>query len=320
MADGPEVSVVVSTRQRASLLPRLVDALEAQTLAPERFEVIVVDDSAEDDTASVLSALAERTALTLRRLRTERQSGPAAGRNLGWRAAAAPLIAFTDDDCIPTPQWLAAGLAAHQGEARCVVGRTLPDPTQKDKARRAFARSITVESVRFFETCNVFYRRQDLEAVGGFDERFRRPSGEDTALGFSVHEQGIEAVYAPDALVYHEIWPGGLRVTLREALRWADLPLVVRQHPSARQFLRFRLFWRDGHPWALLALAGLLLAARRPWALALLAPWLDYRLRRAPVCPGPRRRVVALPGSLLVDLTEVVVMVTGSVRHRTVML
>ena len=319
-ATVPEVTVVVPTRNRARLLGRLLAALEEQTLDPARFEVVVVDDSSDDGTADLLARTLADTGLRLRSLRTCRRRGPAAARNLGWRSSQAPVVAFTDDDCVPAPTWLEAGMAALGSGARCVVGRTAPDPAQLRRARRAFARSISVESVRFYETCNVFYRRDDLASVGGFDERFRRPSGEDTALGLTLAERGVASTFTPEALVHHEVWSPGWRAVLLETLRWVDLPLVVATHPQVRSALRFRIFWRDAHPWALCVLAALLLARRRPWTLLLVLPWLDHRLRRDPVCPGPRRRVLALPGALVLDLTEVGVMAAGSLRHRTVML
>jgi hypothetical protein len=180
---------------------------------------------------------------------------------------------------------------------------------------------MAVDSAQFLETCNAFYRRAHLAAVGGFDERFRRPSGEDTHLALAVQDLGVAAVFVPEALVHHDVRPGSLRDALREALRWADLPLVVAGRPAARgRLLHRHVFWKPTHPPAVLAALGLLAATRRPAALLLVTPWIVHRLRAAPVCPDPTRRVTALPGALLLDLTEVLTMVRGSVRHRTLLL
>src|SRR2546430_13920788 len=107
MTESPAASVVVATHQRAHLLPRLIKALEDQEAAPA-FEVIVVDDSSTDGTWDVLVGLASSSTVRLRPLQTLRNSGPAAARNLGWRSAAGRVVAFTDDDCVPRPGWLAA--------------------------------------------------------------------------------------------------------------------------------------------------------------------------------------------------------------------
>lgn len=315
------VSVAVSTYRRPHLLPRLIAALEKQTLAPEAFEVIVVDNASPDDTSAVLETLANATTINLRHLRATEQRGPAGGRNLAWRTARAPIVAFTDDDCIPSPDWLECGLAAFDGRPQIVIGRTIPPADQLDEIKRAFARVLSVEQVRFFETCNIFYRRADLMEADGFDEGFRQPGGEDTDLALRLVEDGAEALFAPEALVEHDVRPGSWSAALREATRWTDIPLVLRRHPAARANLLHRwVFWKPSHPTAILAAVGLLAGTRWRPALALALPWCHYRVSIDPVAPGPRRRVAALPGALAIDLLEVAVMLRGSIRHRTVVL
>lgn len=312
---GPAVAVCVSTCDRADRLARLVAALEAQSLDPAAFEVVVTDDGSRDDTAETLAKLAATSPLALRVLTHPTRRGPAAGRNRAWRASRAPVVAFTDDDCVPQPGWLEAGLAAMAGRRAVVAGRTAPPPDQLARAAGPYARVMEVAEARFFETCNVFYRRRDLAAVGGFDESFRRPSGEDTHLALAVLELGVEPVYAADAVVHHDVRPGSLAANAKEAWRWADLPLVVRRHPSRRgELCHRRVFWKPTHPPAIAAGVGLLAAWRWPPALVLVAPWLVHRARRG---PHPLR---AWPGLLAVDLVEVAAMVRGSLRHRTVLL
>jgi glycosyltransferase involved in cell wall biosynthesis len=313
------VTVGVSTYQRSRLLQRLVAALAAQTLPPDRFELVVYDDASTDETAEVLERVKRTVPFSVRVLRGEHNLGQAAGRNRAWAAALAPIVAFTDDDCQPTPGWLEAGLAAMGTAPRVVVGRTVPHPDEVHRLLRPFSRSLRVESVKFFETCNIFYRRRDIESAGGFDESMR--TGEDTELGLRVTSQGTEAVFASDALVFHEVRIGNFRGAVREARRWVDLPRVVRLHPEVRHKLLYRSwFWKRTHPPAVLASMALGLSFVDWRALLLLAPWLWVRLKLDPACAGPRRRWLALPGALAVDLVEVAVMVKGSVRHRTVLI
>jgi len=316
----PRVSVVVSSHQRAHLLPALISALEAQTLDRSLFEVVITDDGSTDGTATVLDELRRNSPLTMTVLHNDRNRGAPAGRNLAWRAARAPVIAFTDDDCRPQPKWLEAGLATLE-HARVVVGLTTPPPGQEPLAFAPFARALWVREPKYFETCNVFYRRSDLEESGGFEERFR--AGEDTDLALRVTPYGEGAAFADDALVYHEVRPGDFLAAVRESFRWVDLPLVVGRHPQVRTtMLHRRVFWKRTHPPAVLALAGILLAVarRRPWPLLLLVPWVRLRVTSQPLTPGPRRRWLVLPGGLALDVVEVGVMVRGSVRHRTLVL
>lgn len=313
----PEVAVVVATHGRAALLPRLVAALQAQTLPRERFEVLVVDDGSRDDTPRVLTRLAGATPLRLRALRVEPNAGPAAARNVGWRHATAPVVAFTDDDCVPEPGWLAAGLAAlEDGAPAVVVGRTLPAP---DQPRGPFSRTLHVEDTRHAPTCNVVYRRADLELVGGFDERLR--TGEDTDLMLRVRGTGAAVVHAPGAVVHHDVSPSSVRDAVRNATRWVDLPALVARHPQVRSsHLHARVFWKPSHPRVILAAVGLTAAVGRPAAALLTLPWLHHRLVRVPLTASRRQRVASLPGAMAVDLTEVGTMVRGSLRHRTLVL
>lgn len=316
------VTVAVSTHGRAALLPRLLRALAGQTLDPRSFEVVIVDDGSPDDTSTVLDRLAATLPFELRVIRHLRNLGAAAGRNTAWRAARAPVIAFTDDDCAPAPGWLEAGLAAMGPDEQVfAVGRTAPDPAEVHRLHRPFSRSLTVDDPRFFETCNIFYRRHDLETVGGLDESFS--TGEDTDLGLRMVEAGASPVWAPEALVHHRVRPSDLRSHLREATRWPDLALVIRRHPTQRTtLLHRRWFWKRTHPPVIVALAGVGAAAARRSAVPLLLAgwWVGHRLVVEPACPGPRRRVMALPGAFAVDAAEVLTMVRGSLRHRTVLL
>ena len=125
---GPDIAVVMPTYRRTNLALRMVDALEAQTLPREQFEVLLVDDCSGDGTFEALVERCASSPLSVRVLSTLRNGGgPAAARNLGWREARADLIAFVDDDCIPDRAWVAAGLAAMQADQRVGVsqGRTL---------------------------------------------------------------------------------------------------------------------------------------------------------------------------------------------------
>src|SRR2546421_10637172 len=127
----PAVSVVVATHNRPRRLGRLLAALRAQTLPRHDFEVIVVDDGSTPATQAVLEEELARGELRLRLERNALAQGQANARNLGWRLAQAPLIAFTDDDCRPTERWLAAALELHcRNRDQIIQGRTESDPEE----------------------------------------------------------------------------------------------------------------------------------------------------------------------------------------------
>lgn len=318
----PDVTVAVSTYRRAALLPRLVRALERQTLARDRFEVVVCDNGSDDATGEVLARLRTETPLDLRVVRADVNRGPGAGRELAWRAGRAPVVAFTDDDCQPEPGWLDAVLAAQADAPSVAVGRTVPDPEQVHLLVD-FARTQRVEDARFAQTCNVAYRRADLERAGGFDPAFTTPGGEDTDLALRVERLGSPRRFVPEAVVRHDVRATSLRATLRETLRWYDVPLLFARHPGARaELLHRRWFWKPSHPPVLLLLLGVsgAVVSRRPAPLLLAVPWVRFRTHVWPVARGRRRRWALLPGALAVDALEAAVVVRGSWRHRAVVL
>jgi len=292
--------------------------------------VVIVDDASPDDSspdgpAAALERLSATARIRILALRQDRNAGPAAARNRGWRAGHGALVAFTDDDCTPTPGWLAA-LVAGFADADVVQGRTAPDPAQVHN-HGPFSRTLDVAGPNgFFQTCNVGYRRADLESVGGFDESFRHPMGEDTELAWRVIGTGARTGFAPDALVHHDVRPSSLVTSLRDMGRWESVVLTARRYPPVRQFLHSRWFWKASHPPALLALAGLMLllgsrGRARIGAAALLGPYVRHRLLVTPL-PGTRRRarVTLLPAALVHDLAEVAVLAAASVRYRRLLL
>jgi len=306
----PVVSVVCATYRRPDGLRRLLAALAAQDVDVP-FEVVVSDDGS-GDLATTRAVIAE-SRLDVRLLDNPANRGPAAARNDGWRAARGTWIAFTDDDCQPTPGWLRAGLARVRQGGVLVVGKVDPDPAQRHKTG-PWSRSLTIRDARFMQTANSFYARADLEAVGGFDEVFRH-GGEDTDLGLRVMEQlGRERVFEPEAYVLHDVHPGTPTTLARSsATRWTDLPLILRRHPQMRKAaLHHHVFWKATHPATLIALTGLVAAFVFPLSLLLVLPWV-----------GQRRQAVHwrdLPGTFLVDAAEVVGCVRGSIRHRSLLL
>ena len=315
---APRVTVAVATYRRADRALRLLSALERQTVAGPDVEVVLADDASGDGTVERLRRAAESSSVSVTVVELPRNGGPAQAREAAWRAGSGDVVAFTDDDCVPDDDWVERGLAALGDDACFVIGRTEPDPAQLSRLG-AFSRTMRVDDARFMQTCNAFYRRDDLAAVGGFDPAYR--TGEDVDLGLRVHRLGREIRFAPEVHVLHDVRPSSFRATLRESWRWVDIPRLHRRHPAHRaRLFHLRHFWKPTHPLVLVALAGLGVAWKWPLAALLVLPWVRFRVLRWPLAPGPRRRWAVLPGAFVVDVVEVVTMVRGSIRHRTTLL
>ncbi len=309
------MSVVVATRDRPATVETLLAALERQTLPRARFEVVLVDDGSRS------SPVVEDDPRVDRLLRHERSRGPATARNAGWRAASAPLIAFTDDDCRPEPGWLEAGLRAHRGAPRAIVqGRTRPEPEEEHRLDHPRARSIRVEHLSpFFETCNMFYPRLLLERVDGFDEAIPTAGSEDTDLALRLLEEGTAAVFEPEALVNHAVHHFTVVDAVLFTRRWRTLVALVKRHPALRSAFPWRgRIWRESHARLILALAGLLLSRRDRAFLLWCLPYVTYRHGWRP--GGVARSLREMPGVALVDAAELAVLATASARQRRLLL
>lgn len=314
---GPEVSVVISTRDRPVRLARQLAALRAQTVAPERFEVIVVDDGSGPATAELLEREAGNfDGTALRVVRRDVAAGPATGRNAGWRTASAPLIAFTDDDCEAAPDWLEAYLAAavrHPG--RFLQGKVLPLPAELAEFG-PFSHTIRIEELsRGFETANIAYPRALLERLGGFDEvSFGKAGGEDTDLGWKAIAAGVEPVWVPEAVAFHAVLNLGPIGMLQRATRWDETVLAYKRHPGLRRTLIAGVFWNREHLRAVRALAALVVPARWWWLRWwLAAPYVAYLMERR---SGP----ALAPYIVLRDAVEIGTLLRGSVRYRTLVI
>lgn len=212
---GVEVSVVVPTYNRSQLLRRCLLSLSDQDYSGG-YEVIVVDDGSDDDTAQVVADLEGRVRYGIRYFFQSNQ-GPAAARNLGIAHVRGKVTAFIDDDHIASATWLSQiSQVPSEGAVVGLCGRNRSFPGRTRVARYCAFRGLherpPIEAdgtVRHLMTGNSALRTQVLRALGGFDQRFRAafrgiaPGGEDTALSASVQRQGFEIRYNPDAVTDH---------------------------------------------------------------------------------------------------------------------
>jgi GT2 family glycosyltransferase len=322
-AARPEVSVVVATYDRAPLLEALLDGLRAQSLDRGRFEVVIVDDGSTDETASVLEGEVERGELDLRVITRERNGGLAVARQQGWRAARAPLLAFTDDDCVPDPGWLSAGLeAAERHPGAIVQGRTdgrRADLERLGRLRRPFTRTLEIPAPDpHVQTCNVFYPREVVERVGGLDTvGFARYAGDDADLAWRAIGAGARVVFAPEARVEHAYLYLGPVGKLRYAAGW-DFKVYARHPGLRRAYFTRGFFWKGSHYLLTRALAASLLPRRWRLVRAWLAlPYAVHLAERGRVEGGG---ILLAPYFLAHDLIELGAAIRSTIRYRVPML
>ena len=246
MADGRQfISVVVPTRNRRDTLGRCLEGFRLQALPADCFEVVVVDDGSDDGTGALLAEAAKG----MRNLRHFRQEpgGPAAARNIGIREARGPLVLFTGDDCIPSPDLLVEHARTHRlHPSVAVLGYVTWHP---DLEVTPFMRYLAVDmqfsfpriektprSVTFnlFYTSNISVEKRLLEAAGLFDEDFKDAVFEDVEMGYRLWKTGVGTVYNRRAITYH-YHPVTLEEYIRRSVkRGRAAALLYRKHPELK--------------------------------------------------------------------------------------
>lgn len=280
---APPLAIVVPTVGRATLA-RLLDRLAGSPGVPP---VVLVDDRPTAGPLTLPPGLAGTVLASGGR-------GPAAARNVGWRAVAADWIAFLDDDVVPGTDWLErlrADLAGLPDDVAGSQGRIVV-PLPPDRPPTDWERDVAGLARARWATADMAYRRAALARVGGFDERFRHAYREDHDLALRVRRAGYRLVVGERETV-HPVGP---------ADAWAS---VRRQRGNAADALLAALHgpgWREpGDPpgrrarhAAIAACAGTALlglaTGRRCLALAGAAGWLagTAELAWARAAPGPR--------------------------------
>ena len=240
----PAVSVIVPTCGRPALLERCLKALAMQDLGSNFFEIIVVDDRPGIGTRTVFRACAAEIICTgndMRYVASTGPHGPAAARNRGWRLGRSDLIAFTDDDTEPDPHWLASALQALGSSLDAVCGRiVMPIPALPTDYERDASGLERAE----FVTANCICRKELLERVGGFDERFEMAWREDSDLQFRILESGARIGHAPDAIVVHPVRPAHWGVSVRQQRKVMFDALLFKKHPRLyRERIRKTARW-----------------------------------------------------------------------------
>ena len=289
-----QLSIVVATYNRAHLLQGTLEALAAQDVpASLQWEIVVVDNNSHDTTAQVVAAFSATAPMPVRYV-FETEQGLSRARNRGIREAAGSIIAFTDDDVLPAPDWVAQIAAAlDRWEAHGVGGRILPrweatPPRWLAESRPLLSRLAIMDvDVRCLLArpfigrarvwgANMTFRRELFETVGAFDPRLglvgkSLARGEETDLVDRALDQGLRIAYDPAPTVFHLIGHDRMRKAYfrRQAFDQAQAGARIMPPPIGRSLLGAPL-------WAYrAAITDLWRWVKRPGAFDLQIAWLS---------------------------------------------
>jgi len=226
------VSIVIPTFDGGSRIGSCLDSLLKQT-AGRDVEILVVNDGSTDNTADVVARYRGV------RLITQSNAGPAAARNRGALEARGTIILFTDDDCVPMPEWLSAMIEPFTDPN--VVG---VKGVYRTRQRRLVARFVQVEyedkyrlmsdaaHIDFVDTYSAGFRRDRFLEINGYDTAFPVACAEDVELSYRMSARGWAMKFIPTAIVYHT-HPDTLWRYLHKKYKFAFWRvLAVRKNPD----------------------------------------------------------------------------------------
>lgn len=262
-----KISVVIPTFNRTALLKNCVEALSRQQMPADDFELIVVSDGPDMDTRDMLNSITTPLPF-VQYIALDRHHGPAAARNAGWRTANAPLVAFTDDDCLPDAEWLSSlyntwskwNFAARMAfTGKLIV--PLPDELPTDHALN----TAHLQHAAFI-TANCACTKLALEDAGGFDERFTAAWREDSDLEFKLLENRVVILPVREAVVVHPVRQARWGVSIREQKKTMFNALLYKKFPVLfRRKIQRRPAWNY---YLIIAGSGMVVAGaimRKPW-------------------------------------------------------
>ena len=207
------VSLVISTRNRAPRLAELFARLARLESPDAGWELILVDNGSTDGTPAAIREFAAEAPFAVRCLHAA-TPGLSHARNAGLGCAAGRIVAFTDDDCYPQPDYLRAIVDVFERHQPGVLGGrvVLHDATDARVGVKDVPNAFEIAPRTFVRPgvmhgANLAVRREVLAAVGGFDPLLgagtRCMAGEDTDFVARIVWAGWTARYDPAPVVAH---------------------------------------------------------------------------------------------------------------------
>lgn len=212
LARTPTVSVIVCAYNAADTLPECLRALDALRYAA--LELVVVDDGSTDGTRELLAqwnAARPAEGMPPSRIVThEKNRGLSAARNMGAQVSTGEILAYTDADCEPDPDWIYHLVATLTGGDYAGAGGPNIPPPAAGSTQAAVAASpggpthvlLTDTIAEHIPGCNMAFWRWAFDAVQGFDPAFRR-AGDDVDFCWRIQSMGGAIAFSPGALVWH---------------------------------------------------------------------------------------------------------------------
>ncbi len=234
-----KISIIIPTYNRAAKLKRCLGSILSQKYSNKHYEVIVVNDSSKDGTNLVVSDFIKiHRNITLMTNHTNK--GPAYCRNRGIKKAKGVIIAFTDDDCVISKNWLRDIVASHrQNHEELAIGGPILslNPLSPINKFRDFQKLYALKKnslknchFSYIPTCNVSCKRDVFKKIGYFDENFRH--SEDIELNMRLLEIGKPVYMDKKIIVFHDYSDSIKDFIKKSYYAGFFIPIVKKKHPK----------------------------------------------------------------------------------------
>lgn len=238
MKDQIIISIVLATYNRVELLKHQIDCLLNQSFDDKHFEIIIINDGSTDETEVYVKSLMNEYPQISYFLQNNK--GPAAARNLGVSHAKGEIIAFTDDDCLASTDWLQNIYNIFKDlEILAIQGRTLSDKTIITPMTHQVINEFGDTSI---PTCNAAYRKNVFLKAGGFDEGFPFQN-EDADLAWRVREMG-KVIFAPEVLMIHPPRTDSFTKNAKKMKNYISEFMLFHKNPQLYKKYRFSSPWK----------------------------------------------------------------------------
>ncbi len=297
MMKGKETffSVIIPTYNHAEQLAACLQSIVDLDYRRDSFEVIVVDDGSDVSPDAVVASFGKQLDITLV---TQPNAGPAAARNTGVARAKGQFLAFTDDDCCPTANWLSNLASSFLDAPDCAIGgrtiNALPNNLFSTASQTiidfVYARyNDDLRQPRFFASNNLALPADRFKAIGGFDRALR--TSEDRELCERWLHQGYRMIFAPEVVIYHShvltfgtFWRQHLNYgrgafCFRRKLAQRDKK-PIRLDSKSFYLNMFRYPFSHARKWSALWLSVLLMISQLASAIGFMSEWINQARRR----------------------------------------
>ncbi len=230
-----KIAVAIGAYNEEKNIAKLLDALLSQTLKPA--QIVVTNDGSIDKTQGILEQYAKKHHTI--KVFSQKNAGPASARNKAWRNTSKDIdiIAITDGNCTPEPNWLEELVKPFSDSKVGATGGTYKTLNENSLLARFFGMEIAWKyskikgEIEAHGTYNLAIRKKVLEEIGGLDERYRKPSGEDWDLTYKI-SRNYKIIYVPKAIVGTE-HPESIGKYLKTQVRRGyDRIMLYNEHPE----------------------------------------------------------------------------------------